>query len=881
MAAVASLHDHRIARFEVRSAMRFARTKIQPPRLRREALVPRPGLQRQLAEALASRRLVLLSAAAGYGKTTALARQLEQLAPGTAFAWVSADEGDDPHRLLDGLLAALEPLDLPWRTAPEALLALAGDPRTRGRVVAELVNALEAAEAAHGVIVLDDLHRVDDGPFFELLDAVLERLGPRWTVALATRQDPPLALARLRGLGELAEFRQDALRFDTAEAAALAALAGVPAARADALAERTQGWPAGLRLALSRGAAPAPAAGEREMFDFLAAEVIGRLPPALRRFLLHSAVLPELTAARAAAVTGDAQSARHLREIERLGLFATALDAAVPTLKLHDLFRDALLQQLQHDEPEAWLQLWQRAAAGEADPARRVPMLLRAGDEDAAAEVLLRHAEELLAQGAQATVVHLVDQFPGEALAQRPALQLVLGLVAWARCDFAAMLAAMRRAEAGFDALGETERARAAIALQALAMNALGRGAEISERLGPLRREAVGTRTRVVVLQACLWHALDLGSAHRAAPLLHELMDRLERSSDATIWYPSYPTPELNAVPGTAPALRRYVDGALRLAGERPMPLRALAQVQRGWQLAWQAGDLDTAEEALAAAQDDARWLGDPSDLRGAATLLAAYLHTLRGNRARALAAAHALLDTRPATQGPAALWMQTLDAARIAALFGERERLAQLLAQLAQAASTPQQQRRLEPLRGHQAWLAGDAGAARRHWQAALADEAAIQRLGQAVELRLFLAVALLDADQGAQAGAVLQPVFQALADGVGRGAVLMARPAVQALAARDLRGVLDEAGCAALRGWLVGGDTPAVAPAEPLRAGGLSQREFEVLARIAAGDSNKLIARAFDLSPHTVKRHVANILDKLGLESRGQAAAWLRAQG
>jgi LuxR family maltose regulon positive regulatory protein len=57
-----------------------------------------------------------------------------------------------------------------------------------------------------------------------------------------------------------------------------------------------------------------------------------------------------------------------------------------------------------------------------------------------------------------------------------------------------------------------------------------------------------------------------------------------------------------------------------------------------------------------------------------------------------------------------------------------------------------------------------------------------------------------------------------------------------------------------------------------------GLSAREAEVLQSIVAGDSNKLIARAFDLSPHTVKRHVANILDKLGVDSRGQAAAWWR---
>lgn len=58
------------------------------------------------------------------------------------------------------------------------------------------------------------------------------------------------------------------------------------------------------------------------------------------------------------------------------------------------------------------------------------------------------------------------------------------------------------------------------------------------------------------------------------------------------------------------------------------------------------------------------------------------------------------------------------------------------------------------------------------------------------------------------------------------------------------------------------------------------LTAREQEILERITAGDSNKEIARAFDLSLHTVKRHVANILTKLGVSSRVQAATWKYAR-
>jgi len=67
-----------------------------------------------------------------------------------------------------------------------------------------------------------------------------------------------------------------------------------------------------------------------------------------------------------------------------------------------------------------------------------------------------------------------------------------------------------------------------------------------------------------------------------------------------------------------------------------------------------------------------------------------------------------------------------------------------------------------------------------------------------------------------------------------------------------------------------------PAARPAPKSLRVPLSAREQQVLACVAAGDSNKLIARTLGLSLHTVKRHVANILVKLDVDSRGQAAAW-----
>jgi LuxR family transcriptional regulator, maltose regulon positive regulatory protein len=250
-------------------ALRFPAAKIQPPRLRLSRL-PRTRLDGAIADALAAHRVVLLQAPAGFGKTTALAAQLQRLEAGTASAWVSLDDDDDAERLFACLVAALEPHDLPWRTAPEALIALAGSGNGGGlkRAVAELLDALADSDVPRGVIMLDDLHRAGSGSAFTLLDTLIERLPPRWSLLVASRTPPPLALARLRAGGELAEFNQDDLRFSRPEAGALWAGAAAPwpdaggnpvasitagdsaTAQSGDLFERTAGWPAGLGLAL-------------------------------------------------------------------------------------------------------------------------------------------------------------------------------------------------------------------------------------------------------------------------------------------------------------------------------------------------------------------------------------------------------------------------------------------------------------------------------------------------------------------------------------------------------------------------------------------------------------------------------------------------------
>lgn len=197
-------------------AVRQPRPSQDPGPRFRSGLIERSELERQLGDALANRRLVLLVAPAGYGKTAALSRQLQRLPAGCAVAWVTVDEDDDLQRLLAHLIEALEPLDPPWRLAPEALLELVAQGRLR-EAASALLGALEATDTAKGMIVLDDVHAVADARVFEFLNQLLERLPSNWTLVIASRVEPPLALARWRAQREVAEFDETSLGFSHSE----------------------------------------------------------------------------------------------------------------------------------------------------------------------------------------------------------------------------------------------------------------------------------------------------------------------------------------------------------------------------------------------------------------------------------------------------------------------------------------------------------------------------------------------------------------------------------------------------------------------------------------------------------------------------------------
>ncbi len=883
-------------------AQAFALTKIQPPRLR-STLIARPGLEQQLGEALASARLTLLSAPAGYGKTAALTRQLSRLPASTVAAWVALDEDDDLGRVAACLVAALEPFDLPWRSSPEALILAMQDGSRASRMAfaAALLNALAATDVPRGLLLLDDVHRIADPAVFEFFDTLIERLPPHWGVVMSSRTDPPLALPKLRAHGDCVELRQSDLGFSVVDVRTLMQLRQTDASEASvrAVHERTQGWPAGLGLVLTdsaqRRTAQAGSLRDRHLFDYLASEVLDDMPTELRRFLLRCSVLPELNAGRCAAVSGDARAAQWLEEIERRGLFASVLDSEVYTLRLHDLFRDCLDDRLRRESPHELAGLLARAAQTEDDPVRRMGYLLRAGDWPSAERELSALAPQLLTHGEIALMQRLIGQFPDDLRQQSAPLQLVRCVAAWAQWDWAPMLDAALKAVEIYARLGDERMRRSALSYACVAYCATSDDDVAQQHVDALLALPLedDTLCRTLLTASVLAQPRD---ADRLAETWTRLVNTLESMGDLQNWYECSPIPGCIGLPGMREPLLRYVAGVQRRLPEQPIPLSGMIQVTQGWLHLWSARWADAAD-TLSRAEADCRWLGQPTNLHWQLQMLKAMLLALQGDVAGSRAAARLLIDEAQAltdrTQRTAYVARLVHYAQRIATIAGDESGLRDLNQQLEARRHDPQWQlpRAFRiAADGYTALAEGRNADACAAWEQLLEREISVDVYGQAVETRLRLASALAEAQRLDDAAQVLRPAFVRLQDSGEFGMAIPAGPRVLAQLAGTRWGArLSAAEQAFLHEWASAAQSlrhdahaaastntkPSAGPAGAL----LTQRELEVLARMAAGDSNKLIARAFDLSPHTVKRHVANILDKLGVATRGQAAAWARS--
>ena len=297
-------------------------------------------------------RLTLVSAPAGFGKTTLLAAWLTSAPrPEGLTAWLSLDQSDnDPTAFWTYVIAALQTVAPAVGTRPLALIE-AGQPPIEV-VLGALLNQLNAF-SKDLVLVLDDYHVIDHGQIHDGMAFFVDRLPPHVHLVMASRADPPLPLARLRARGELVEIRAADLRFTSDEAASyfneVMALELAPGDLA-MLEGRTEGWIAALQLAaLSMQGRDTVAefvkgfAGDdRYIVDYLVEEVLQRQPEHVRRFLLQTSVLNRLTGPLCDAVTEQDGGKGTLEALDRANLFLVALDDRRQRYRYHHLFADVL-----------------------------------------------------------------------------------------------------------------------------------------------------------------------------------------------------------------------------------------------------------------------------------------------------------------------------------------------------------------------------------------------------------------------------------------------------------------------------------------------------------------------------------------------------------
>ena len=917
----------------------FARTKLRPPRVHADVLM-RERLSSSVARGLDTARLILLSAPAGSGKTTLLASALA--AASHDVAWLALDADDnDPARFLRVLVASLSQTlpDIAAHLAPVLAAGSVGqqDVLAWGRqVIVMLVNALPDDAAL--VIALDDLHVVTEPLVYTLLDELIERLPDGVALAFATRHDPPLALARLRARRQLHEVRLPDLRFRVDETATLLnerlqlQLAGGEIA---ALHAQTDGWVAGLHLlagALDRITTPAERARflqqlhgmDRAVFDYLAEEVLNRQDPFVRMFLLETAVLPELTPTRCEALTGRDDATLILDDLYRRNLFLVALDdegrktederVGGPafvlrpssfvgvTYRYHDLFRAFLLARLEREHPSWLTMLHRRAADTEPDMARRIAHLLQAQAWDAAVATIEQQAPALAGQGAWQMLRGCIAALPDAVRDVHPWLLYWLGMCEYQLFALGSAQTYFERALAGFVAGNDATGEAATLVRLIVTLHNLGdwptsqaltaRGLTLS--LTPEQRaELIATRATQLLVT---------GSWQASLADVETLIDELEYADSAHLAPValSVVSGAFSMLPGSMMRLARLIRLLERRAADDQARMALLeARAFYGlWGGHWSQALVAWEELCQLGAQ-----IGTPDWPYIRIGSLPAHDATLRGDRSDA-EAAYATVLTRVANN-PASASLLTvfyhLARARMRWLFGDQDAVRAdyetIIALEAQYGPHPFVVIAQPLMRGLLAWMEQRYAEAEAELRVVLAVQEQVRYTTVISDVRVPLGALLL---QRNQADAALAAFLPALADAVAADApgYLMCEghiiaPLLRLAIARNIHADF------AQRTWvlldtfvesipnsqsLTSQSPIAYRPSSnsQLPSGeALTEREIEVLHALATGASNAEIAEQLTISPHTAKRHVANVLAKLNATTRTEAAMRARDLG
>ena len=865
-------------------------TKLHVPPARADR-VPRPHLTERLNAGLTAqsggftRKLTLICAPAGFGKTTLAAEWLSKA--DEPVAWLSLDEGDnDPVRFFTYLVAALQSVDPTIGRAAQAMLR-SPQPPPQQALISTLINDL-AASPGSCILVLDDYHLIHTLPIHQLLTFLLEHQPPSLHLTIVSREDPPMPLSRLRAQGHVAEIRQDDLRFRADEADHLLRhimRLQLSASDVAALHERTEGWIAGLQLAaLSlRGRDDVPefvdsfTGSHRFVLDFLMEEVFQRQPPDVRDFLLRTSILDRLTAPLCDAVAGRDDSFELLLNLDHANLFVVPQDESRQWYRYHRLFADLLRHRLERVETrDAVARLhgeasrWYEQEGHQSDAIRHA---LAGSEWQRAGSLILRAADAMLRRGEVATLLEWCRALPEEELRGHLELYVAFGwaLILTSELEPAesVLAEAARLARETLDPEEEATVLLDITSAQAFVARTRGddaRTIELSRRaLSLLPPEELAGRSVV---------AVNLGIAHWSSGQLAEAEQALREAEEAAAQSRNHyarltAIAFLGAVRGAQGRLHEaaeWLRQAIRVGAGSPPA--ALAHDTLG-ALLYEWNDLEAAAKQLERGVEPVGRSGNV-EIRIGGCRIRARLRQARGDEGGALEAleeAHALArehDVSPLmcarnaachaqialAQGnlqTAMRWAErvTMDAdgcrfypllgltpARLLLAQGEKDTAAEEL----------------------EHWHTVAAGAG---WQFGAIEVRALQALAAPTthEALTFLAAALALAEAEGYVRTFVdkgEPMAELLRQAVGRG--LRPKYAVRLLEAFS---------------------RPAPPPrlaTQPLIEP-LSERELEALALLADYLTYQEIAQALFISVNTVKTHLKNVYGKLGVHGRREA--------
>lgn len=887
----------------------YVATQLHPPKVRND-IIRRPHLEEVLCHFVCELPLTLISAPAGYGKTTLLSA-LPSLLPDYPLAWITLEEEDnDPIRFVSLLVTALQRLH---PDCGHAIWPLISGGEVSDAVLKHaagiLINDIAQYLPNHIILVLDDLHVVTQRVIYAVLDYLLDQLPKNMHVILSTRYDPPLRLTRLAVCRKMGELRRVDLSFSSYEANQLlndTLKLNLSHDEVTALQEKTEGWP-GILCLLSGPLRHIVSSENRaqlmdnmmyselKAMDFISEEILLDLSDDVRRFVLQTSILVEMTPGICQAVTGRDDAAQMLEGLYKHNLAIASLNTdtnSEPVYRYHALFARLLKVQMEHElTREEITELHQRAALVQTTPNRAISHFISAGLWDQAAKTIAEEGTELLYKGMAETVRQWYGSLPTSIRSSQTGLQILLARCEIHRGEYAAAEMLLNQARETFvklgDCIGEGDALTSLITI-CYNNNDRQSAAKYVEQALKLPLNPMG---QVATRLAKAWLYMFDGNWAAVRSNVCEGLSVPYTSGDrrADLIGVTYIATPMIAVPGCMPAIEHYCDDVAKNAlPDTPWSLGA--QVIGVWPLLLQGRITEALNKAETAAELRQRLGGFPfigNDL----PVLLSVLYLARDDMESAGRAVKNLVRfTTSEGMNSKGIGMFYLHAAgRALALLGRYDE-SRIMQQRLRALDDkgPLTKYLQDHLTGLIAMLTGhDADASCALEQAAkLEINLPSAHIGGSAQL--LLAQLLLNQGNPDSAfttadplisewmlastpgyaildGQIIKPLLRMLAQRNSVGAAMMLR-----LFSRDLRSEDEsnpaQANSQALKELLI----------EPL-----TPRECDVLKLLVVGRTNLQIGKELYISGETVKSHIAHLFRKLDVSSRAQAAIRARELG